>query len=46
MKIFQAPDNDRYEVSWIDVHVERLENYNWNLLGRDSIAVSSNIIQL
>ena len=28
----QAPDNDRYEVSWIDIYVEKLENYNWNLL--------------
>jgi hypothetical protein len=27
---FQAPDNDKYEVSWIDFHVEKLENYNWN----------------
>ena len=30
--LLQAPDNDRYEVSWIDIYVEKLENYNWNFL--------------
>ena len=26
----QAPDNDRYELSWVDFQTEKLENYNWN----------------
>ena len=27
---FQAPDNDNYEVSWVDFRTEKLENFNWN----------------
>ena len=27
---FGAPDNDTYEVSWVDFHTEKLENFNWN----------------
>ena len=27
---FGAPDNDNYEVSWVDFRTEKLENFNWN----------------
>ena len=27
---FEAPDNDNYEVSWVDFKTEKLENFNWN----------------
>ena len=27
---FQAPDNDTYEVAWVDFRTEKLENFNWN----------------
>ena len=27
---FQAPDNDDYEVSWVDFCTAQLENFNWN----------------
>jgi hypothetical protein len=29
---FLAPDNDTYEVSWVEFNMEKLENYNWNYL--------------
>lgn len=27
---FRAPDNDNYEVSWVEFKTEKLENFNWN----------------
>ena len=27
-----APDNDTYEVSWVEFNMEKLENYSWNYL--------------
>lgn len=27
---FQAPDNDTYEMSWVQLRIEKLEHYNWN----------------
>lgn len=27
-----APDNDTYEVSWVEFNMEKLENYAWNYL--------------
>ncbi|XP_040580787.1 GATOR complex protein Iml1 [Lepeophtheirus salmonis] len=27
---FQAPDNDIYEVSWVEFNTQKLENFNWN----------------
>jgi len=29
---FMAPDNDTYEVSWVEFNMEKLENYSWNYL--------------
>ena len=29
---FMAPDNDTYEVSWVEFNMEKLENYAWNYL--------------
>jgi len=29
---FMAPDNDTYEVSWVEFNMEKLENYSWNHL--------------
>ena len=29
---FLAPDNDTYEVSWVEFNMEKPENYNWNYL--------------
>ncbi|XP_022197522.2 GATOR complex protein Iml1 isoform X3 [Nilaparvata lugens] len=29
---FQAPDHEKYEVSWVSFNTEKLENYNWNHL--------------
>jgi len=29
---FQAPDNDTYEISWVEFNMEKLETYNWNYL--------------
>lgn len=27
---FQAPDNDKYEMSWVEFKTEKLEIFNWN----------------
>ena len=27
-----APDNDNYEMSFVEFNTEKLENYNWNYL--------------
>jgi len=27
-----APDNDTYEMSWVEFNMEKLENYSWNYL--------------
>ena len=29
---FMAPDNDTYEVSWVEFNMEKLEQYGWNYL--------------
>jgi len=29
---FMAPDNDTYDISWVEFNMEKLENYNWNYL--------------
>ena len=29
---FMAPDNDTYEVSYVEFNMEKLENYSWNYL--------------
>ena len=29
---FMAPDNDNYEMSFVEFNTEKLENYNWNYL--------------